>query len=291
MFTEPIIRNAERLNENNPTPSSNELAEPTDLFGGSPWSLRTISGRKSFGSLVVKSAGTFEGGGTRYEDLYGTAPPIIGIDAEWDGRYEPHKVLSYQFAVIHGGRAWRGIIYTDGDRRKFGEIIGEVLEIGVRNKYLTKWPKEVFLAAHLSKAELSHMADFSDIKNQFDAAQKTFVSTRAPYGFKYWDRNRNKHSVKTWLYDTGVLAPAGKSVDALGELYDFKKIKLHEDSVIEGELKGCMEDVLMTRGGIQLRGPDAVVNEKLITLFDCLLTLGSSPLAISAFHCRAILRA
>ena len=81
------------------------------------------------------------------------APPIIGIDTEYvqdpEAGDKRNRILSYQFAVITSEAAWRGIVYCrDNERLTLSGLIGHALELGVRNKCLKIWPKQVIVAAH-----------------------------------------------------------------------------------------------------------------------------------------------
>ena len=139
-------------------------------------------------------------------------PVIIGFDAEWvEEPDEPsddpdageptdpaelpqNLVLSYQYACRFAQHEWCGIVYTRAgarirfpdqpdeklaayaERMRFADLLGEAISAGTRSGHLRKWPKHVIAAAHWTRADLSAMADFAEIKNQFDGVQKTYVS-------------------------------------------------------------------------------------------------------------------
>ena len=144
---------------------------PQTLFAGEPYRaiLRTRNGRRSFNVLPPKTA---VGAGVQERNTmtsYGAgapdAPPVIGIDAEWvwvEGNV--NRILSYQFAAICGGCAWRGIVTCkDGLRLKLGQLVGFTLALAVHEGHLRAWPPHVIIAAHHTTAEISAFADFADI--------------------------------------------------------------------------------------------------------------------------------
>jgi hypothetical protein len=187
-------------------------------------------------------------------------PLIIGFDAEWIEEPEepgddpdaedpqdpdalPHNlVLSYQYACRFGGREWSGIVYTRAGARirypdlneqevagypgrvKFADLLGEAISAGTKAGHPRKWPKHVIAAAHWTRADLSAMADFAEIKREFDGVQKTYVTMERRYEARIVVGKRSRPFEVT-LLDTQLLVPgASKSLGALGGMYGFPKL-------------------------------------------------------------------
>jgi hypothetical protein len=189
------------------------------------------------------------------------APPlIIGFDAEWiEEPEEPSEdpdaedprdpdalpgnlVLSYQYACRFGGKEWSGILYTragakirypnltEADltrhpkRIRFADLLGEAISAGTKAGHLRKWPKDVIAAAHWTRADLSAMADFAEIKREFDGVQKTYVTMERRYDARIVAAKHSRPFQVT-LVDTQLLVPgASQSLSALGKMYGFEKL-------------------------------------------------------------------
>lgn len=172
------------------------------------------------------------------------ALPIIGIDTEYVQDREAgdrrNRILTYQFAVITSEAAWRGIVYCrDNERLTLSGLIGHVLELGVHNKHLKKWPKQVIVAAHYTNAEMASFADFKTLKTKFDAIRKTFATLRHACPVSYTDASKHKREFQVSLIDTQHLTPGGKALKILGQIYEFPKFDLPTDCD-----KGRMDIVL-----------------------------------------------
>ena len=185
---------------------------------------------------------------------------IIGFDVEWvteaaeladddgegktdDPRQSPHnRILSYQYACRCNGRNWSAIIYTRSgalirypsqsaaeiakhpERLRFADLLARAVEHGVREKHLTRWPRDIFAAAHWTRADLSAMADFAEIKRQFDGVRKTYVTLGPAYEARV-SRGGHSRVFRVGLIDTQLLVPGSvKSLAALGDVYQFPKL-------------------------------------------------------------------
>jgi hypothetical protein len=95
--------------------------------------------------------------------------------------------------------------------------------------------KAVFAAAHFTRADLSAMANFSDIKRQFDGVQKTYASMGKMYKATVSVGSRHKRVFKVRLVDTQLLSPANtKSLSALAKLYKEDEEKLDPGRASDG---------------------------------------------------------
>jgi hypothetical protein len=172
----------------------------------------------------------------------------------------PHnRILSYQYACRYGDREWSGVTYTSAgarlrhpeksdeeiaelpERIRFGELLATAIALGIRGKYLTRWPEHVIAAAHWTRADLSAMADFATIKRQFDAVQNTYLTLDEPYT----ERANVKGHVREFrvsLVDTQLLSPgSSKSLTTLGDLYAFPKLDPGQKQVARAD--GTIENV------------------------------------------------
>jgi hypothetical protein len=177
---------------------------------------------------------------------------IIGFDAEWTERAgarergledvadgDGNHVLSFQFAVLNEttGEIEAGCITTGGRRLTLAQLVGIALSQGMKAGVIRNWPEVVTLAGHFTRSDLSHFADFANFKGQVDCAHRTYVSFRRPVPLEF-SVGGHRREVGVRVVDTMLLAPAGRSLDALGELIGVEKVDL------AGVDKGQM-DVLM----------------------------------------------
>lgn len=210
------------------------------------------------GAPCVKPLKGNEGFSPPYEVSYGEPKPapdpplIIGFDAEWveakaeqfddtDGADPtepdavPHnRVLSYQYAGRLSGLSWSGIIFPENDPRAvatakgprltFADLLGAAIQAGIKQGHLRKWPKHVIAAAHWTRADLSAMADFAEIKRGFNGVKNTYATLRGRYEAHVVVGKRTRKFSVT-LIDTKLLVPGTvQKLEALGELYQFEKL-------------------------------------------------------------------
>jgi hypothetical protein len=166
-------------------------------------------------------------------------PPKPDTDEQEDsvGPIPPRNIiLSYQYAcrfLLASGEEpakqcdWAGIIYTRHahrllqpnlsgpqlseipERVKLADLLGEAIDRGIKLGRLRAWPTEVIAAGHWTRADLASMADYAEIKNQFDAVRKTYLSLR-PYKASFSQKKR-RHVRKfdVHLMDTMLLSAGG----------------------------------------------------------------------------------
>jgi hypothetical protein len=127
--------------------------------------------------------------------------------------------------------ASRTTAVRDPERVKFSDLLGWGITAATKAGYLRKWPKHVIAAAHWTRADLSAMADFAEIKREFDGVQKTYVTMEKRYEAR---TTAGKHSRRftVTLLDTQLLAPGtSKGLGALGKMYGFEKLDPGRTSV------------------------------------------------------------
>ncbi len=202
------------------------------------------NGQIRAGSSVRKCPESREGGKPPYNVVYGGSPPasasppiplIIGFDSEWAPTADPtvNRLLSYQYAARYEGKAWTGIVYPDADPRaedkgrgprlRFADLLATAISEGIKRGFLRVWPKHLIAAAHWTRADLAHMADFAEIKHEFKGVKKTYTSLGRTYKARALvGKHMRKFAVT--LVDTQLLVPgAVKKLEKLGELYKFAK--------------------------------------------------------------------
>ena len=169
---------------------------------------------------------------------------VIGFDAEWVLRDDKcsNRVLSYQWAVKTPAGECGGIYYVaeeaggDGKRLKFHQLLSLAIQDALHKGLLTKWPKSVYATAHWTRADLSHFADFGELKSKFNAVRKTYASTFCQYPTTCWDRSRHSHGLSVILADTMLLTPCSGPLEMLGKAHGFPK-----EVLPEGCTKGRMD--------------------------------------------------
>ncbi|MCZ6576635.1 MAG: hypothetical protein O6950_09365 [Gammaproteobacteria bacterium] len=166
--------------------------------------------------------------------------PIIGIDTEWvrDGP-DHNRILSYQYAARAGGKEWSGIVYPkEPDKRiTLGELLGRAIAHGTREHLISKWPDQVIVTAHWTRADLSAFKDFPTFKSQIDNVQKTYATTTKPFTASCTSNKRLRRFSVTMI-DTQLLVPgSSKPLAALGKLHGYEKLDPGE-KVIEDRSGG-----------------------------------------------------
>jgi len=141
-------------------------------------------------------------------------------DCEWSGMvYTRHAT-----AILHPDMSEAALALIP-DRIEFGELLGRAISKGIELGKLREWPKEVIAAGHWTRADLSAMADYAEIKDQFDAVHKTYVSFKA-FTASFTQKDRHVRKFKVRLFDTMLLSPGGhSSLEALGQLYGLQKFE------------------------------------------------------------------
>ena len=180
------------------------------------------------------------------------APLLVGFDAEWqvvDGR---RQILSVQMSVRCSDsleRVWvlwhrkntrfklatvlgwflsdlaPYINYRDfvpvGDKKQKGSKKGKNRNNGGESPYL------ITLAGHYSIVDLSVVYDRAKILRKTDSLRRTLASVEKPVYSEVWSEDRNRsRKVVIHFRDTMLLAPAGSSVEKLGDAMQFPKLVL-----------------------------------------------------------------
>ena len=160
---------------------------------------------------------------------------VIGFDSEWVelGDTGRNHILSYQFAGITAAGKWSGIVYTDGPdqqhRLTLKDLMGKAIIAGRSAGVLpSRWPTEIYATAHFSRADLAGFRDYSQLKYQFDAIRKTYVTlnARLPYVCRIYDDNRHAHNLRIFLRDTVTLAAVGTPLAVIGDAHGLPKLNL-----------------------------------------------------------------
>jgi hypothetical protein len=158
---------------------------------------------------------------------------IIGFDSEFVRRGDRNEILSYQYAIKTKEKTQSGIFYPEqGHRWTIKKFLEEVIQAGRSEGTLDRvWPKELYLVAHFSRADVSMLKDYKRISRSLDSLRGTYATLGRPLVERLHDRNRNQHSVKVHLRDTMTIAPTGTSLEAVGELLGLQKISLPKGAI------------------------------------------------------------
>ena len=158
---------------------------------------------------------------------------IIGFDSEYVRRGDRNEILSYQYAIKTEDKIQSGIFYPDqGKRWTLKKFLESVIQAGRAEKTLGhKWPDEVYLVAHFSRADVAMFSDYETISRALDNLRGTYATLGRPLVKSLHDASRNKHTVKVHLRDTMTISPAGTSLAAVGELLGLEKITLPKGAV------------------------------------------------------------
>ena len=191
---------------------------------------------------------------------------IIGFDTEYqstdhlkDGRvYSDNDVLSYQYScsIIHHGNqgdeeTWDGIVLPDTyqikDRISFQTFIEFVIGHGISKYPKIRIPRDIYLVSHFTRCDIPGFKDFKDdgIRSSlnFQNIRGSFVNVTQDLPISLKDTETNgdiRISVK--VRDTLHISPQqGGSLDNLGLVLGYEKIKLGGDSIEEKTIKSNMK--------------------------------------------------
>ena len=192
-------------------------------------------------------------GGNKKKDDTKT-PVFIGFDVEWTAhpkRKRENRVLAYGVTLLHGERMVRLMLKPKGDDRRHRlestTIIGKVIQKALAQEVLTEWPETVILAVHFGRGDLAACRDFKAILPELSAVKGVLTTASKSLRFgldeasaepleylprvprstrsRFIDSSGNERIFKVRIVDTYCLAPESASLDALGQLIGFSKLK------------------------------------------------------------------
>lgn len=206
-------------------------------------------------------------------DLFGTGSSaetifLIGFDTEYEkeghsdqDELRSNRVLSYQYCgtVVSDSPTdadikWSGIIYPEGptveQRITIPEFLHTVIQAGLEKYPSLTFPKELYLIAHFTRADLPGFREFKDKelreKLLLQNIRSLFMNLERPFVVEFQSPVQDAPvEVKVSFRDTMTLAPAGlRSLDDLGRLLGVEKLKLSDDSEQEYYYKTHMGQLL-----------------------------------------------
>jgi hypothetical protein len=147
----------------------------------------------------------------------------IGLDTEYAREGDCNRYLSLQFFVLAGDR-WCEVfrLLKGGRRLPLRHILFTVIQTALKAGIITRWPKEVVLACHNSRADLPAFSDFNKIKSEFDSARNTYVTLKKPW-FVGMSVNGHNRLLRVTLLDTMLLCAQRTSLADIGERYGLQK--------------------------------------------------------------------
>ena len=169
---------------------------------------------------------------------------IVGFDSEWvnsalaekiDGDANCNIVLTYQAVVLNTETRQQchvmPFVAKPSKRNRLGlaGLLGFALRRAKRLGVITEFPGHVVLVGHFTRADLTALKDWPELKNKFDSVRKTLVTTFKPHKAVVSPHSNRSDGVliKVTLVDTMLLAPAkGSSLAKLGALVGLPKIEL-----------------------------------------------------------------
>ncbi|MCG8601151.1 MAG: hypothetical protein MI807_13490 [Verrucomicrobiales bacterium] len=154
---------------------------------------------------------------------------IVGFDSEWVLRGNVNKILSYQVHVRLDGESWEKVyrLSHNEERWTLRTLLKRTLMDAKSDGLFSKYPTSIYLVAHWTLADLVGLEDYNELKKEFDALGKSFMSIMKPYEIRWSDNNRNKRNLSITLRDTLMLAPDGKkSLQSVGDLLDLPKLHM-----------------------------------------------------------------
>jgi hypothetical protein len=183
----------------------------------------------------------------------------IGFDCEYvaGANFDPllgplNAVVSYQAAIMNPSTGTRqsGVFFPSGpnknQRVSMGGYLGKCICAAEQSSLIehidaaslkararartgrpvrTAPPLRIAMCAHFSRADLCCFRDFPRLKKKFDGVRKTFASVKRPARLTAVLPDGRRIDVSVTLFDTRLLAPAGKStLRELGDLLGFPEL-------------------------------------------------------------------
>jgi hypothetical protein len=140
-------------------------------------------------------------------------------------------MLSYQLVILNAtaGKHSESYFLLDGatSRRpkKLGWLLAHALRKAVAEHVIKTYPDKLILAAHFTRADLSALEDFDEIKTRLTALRKTYATTNIPISVTIATPS-GARKVSVTVVDTMLLAPAKTKLEKLGADLGVPKIEL-----------------------------------------------------------------
>ena len=191
---------------------------------------------------------------------------IIGFDTEYQTRDELRKgkiyldndVLSYQYSCsiinhLNEGNeeTWEGIVLPDSyeikDRISFQTFIEFIIGHGISNNPKIRIPRDIYLVSHFTRCDVPGFSDFSEDKDRstlnFQNVRGSFVNVKQDLLKSLNDSESNEDiKVRIKVRDTLHISPQqGGSLEKLGMVLGYEKVKLGKDSTEEKDIKSNMK--------------------------------------------------
>ncbi len=202
-----------------------------------------------------------------------TSPPrpylIIGFDTEYQSTdkkvkgkiYCDNEVLSYQYScslVAHYNNGseieWSGIVLPDSnklsDRLTFKDFIEFSIGHGLSLYPKILIPRDIYFVSHFTRCDIPGFKDFKDGRSRkslnFQNIRGSFVNVTQDLPVTLTDTFTGKNiKVSIKVRDTLHISPQqGGSLEKLGDVLQFEKIKLGNSSTEEKHIKTHMKDFL-----------------------------------------------
>lgn len=194
---------------------------------------------------------------------------IIGFDTEYQSKgiedssnkkvEIENEILSYQYSCSifrqgqDSGIRWNNIILPKNNelsgRLTLKEFVELAISDGINTKKLSDIPRNIYLTAHFTRADLPAFADFkndSQTRSKFNLSnlRNSPINLKKDVDIKLGEKD--EIPVKLKIRDTLHLAPQNaKSLQNLGDVLGFKKIKLGGSDKESKEIKQNMKRLML----------------------------------------------
>jgi hypothetical protein len=158
---------------------------------------------------------------------------IVGFDSEWVVDGPRNRMLSYQLVVLNAAAGKRSESYfpldgaTSRRPKKLGWLLAHALRKAIAERVIKSYPDKLILAGHFTRADVSALEDFDEIKTRLTALRKTYATTTIPISVTI-ATPRGARKVSVTVADTMLLAPAKTKLEKLGADLGVPKIELPE---------------------------------------------------------------
>src|SRR4051812_26911943 len=164
---------------------------------------------------------------------------VASLDAEWvNGQHAEvalpatdNRVLSYQVTILNRTTGQHHSILreptgpTRRHRLSLGHLLAKALLAAKIAGVIKTWPETLVLVAHFTRADLTTLRDWRELRTRVDSVRRTYATTTRPLVLTIPSPAGPKR-ISIVIADTMLLAPAGSSLKVLGAALGEHKIDL-----------------------------------------------------------------
>lgn len=153
---------------------------------------------------------------------------FVGFDTEYYQDDEARHILSYQLSTTIGDDMYAWICFAGGKKLPFSVLLSWFFEDmntqGLHFDFTSS--SRIWVVSHFGSVDYTATENYDDIMESSDSLRKTLVTIERPISMQLIDSSRHNCHHDIFLRDTTLLAPAGSSLEALGNVLGIGKVEI-----------------------------------------------------------------